>query len=152
MRLRGATAAAMCALLLSLTACGPSVAGTPRPLQVGDVERDMVTGYFNDLNEAGAQGATEQRDLLTTTQHPDFRDDDCRLPSGTIEVHPTMSTLRLDPEWAPPGSDEHPRGVVLVVAVTLTVVQDGTEVGSQIGSQHVVLLNGKAYGFAPCAN
>ncbi|WP_306743852.1 hypothetical protein [Saccharothrix yanglingensis] len=147
-RLRGAMAA-VCALLL--VACGGTVAGTPRPLQVGDVERELVEGYFEDLNEAGTQGTTEQRDLLTDTQHPDFRDDGCRLPSGTIKVQPAMSTLRLDPEWTPPGADEHPRGVVLVVAVTLTVVQDGSEVGSQIGSQHVVLLNGKAYGFAPCA-
>ncbi|MFD1150197.1 hypothetical protein [Saccharothrix hoggarensis] len=146
---RGLTAAA-CAFLLA--ACGGAVTGVARPLQVTDVERELVSGYFADLNEAGGQGTSEQRELLTDTQHPDFRDGDCELPSGTIEVHPTMSTLRLDPTWTPPGEDEHPRGVVLVVAVTLTVVQEGTAVGQQIGSQHVVLLNGKAYGFAPCVN
>lgn len=143
-------AAAVCALVL--TACGAQVAGTPRPLRVTDVERELVAGYFTDLNDAGAQGGTEQRDLLRDTQHPDFVDEECELPAGTIRVQPTMSTLRLDPTWTPPGEDEHPRGVVLVVAVTLTVLQDGTEVGSQIGSQHVVLLNGKVYGFAPCVN
>ncbi|ROP39644.1 hypothetical protein EDD40_5035 [Saccharothrix texasensis] len=146
---RAATALA-CALLLA--GCGSTVTGVARPLQVTDVERELVSGYFADLNEAGGQGTSEQRDLLKDTQHPDFRDEDCRLPSGTIRVQPTMSTLRLDPAWTPPGEDEHPRGVVLVVAVTLTVVQEGSEIGSQIGSQHVVLLNGKAYGFAPCVN
>ncbi|WP_158847014.1 hypothetical protein [Saccharothrix deserti] len=145
-----ALTAVACALLLA--GCGSTITGTARPLQVTDVERELVTGYFADLNEAGVQGTSEQRDLLKDTQHPDFRDEDCQLPAGTIRVQPTMSTLRLDPEWAPPGEDEHPRGVVLVVAVTLTVVQEGSEVGSQIGSQHVVLLNGKAYGFAPCVN
>jgi hypothetical protein len=146
---RAATAAA-CALLLA--GCASSVTGTARPLQVTDVERELVTGYFADLNEAGGEGASEQHDLLDQTQHPDFRDDDCELPAGTVQVQPTMSTLRLDPSWAPPGQDRHPRGVVLVVAVTVTVMQEGAEIGSQIGSQHVVLLNGKAYGFAPCVN
>ncbi|MBB5806431.1 hypothetical protein F4560_006199 [Saccharothrix ecbatanensis] len=140
------------ACVLTLAGCTSTITGTARPLRVTDVERELVTGYFADLNEAGGQGTSEQRDLLKDTQHPDFRDEDCELPAGTIKVQPTMSTLRLDPQWAPPGEDEHPRGVVLVVAVTLTVVQEGTEIGSQIGSQHVVLLNGKAYGFAPCVN
>ncbi len=147
-----ARGAALAACLLALTGCGSRVAGTPRPLQVTELERELVAGYFTDLNDAGAQGDAEQRDLLRDTQHPDFVDEGCELPSGTIRVQPTMSTLRLDPTWTPPGEDEHPRGVVLVVAVTLTVLQDGAEVGSQIGSQHVVLLNGKAYGFAPCVN
>ncbi|MER5264424.1 hypothetical protein ABTZ99_20360 [Actinosynnema sp. NPDC002837] len=145
-----AAMALACALLLA--GCGSVITGVARPLQVTDVERELVSGYFADLNEAGGQGTSEQRDLLKDTQHPDFRDEDCELPAGTIKVQPTMSTLRLDPAWAPPGEDEHPRGVVLVVAVTLTVVQEGSEIGSQIGSQHVVLLNGKAYGFAPCVN
>ncbi|WP_033436965.1 hypothetical protein [Saccharothrix sp. NRRL B-16314] len=149
MAVRAVTAMA-CAL--TLVGCTSAVTGTARPLKVTDVERELVTGYFADLNEAGGQGSSEQRDLLKDTQHPDFRDESCELPTGTIKVQPTMSTLRLDPQWAPPGEDEHPRGVVLVVAVTLTVVQEGTEIGSQIGSQHVVLLNGKAYGFAPCVN
>lgn len=145
-----AVTALACALLLA--GCGSAIAGVARPLRVTDVERELVSGYFADLNEAGGQGTAEQRDLLKDTQHPDFRDEDCRLPAGTIRVQPTLTTLRLDPAWTPPGADQHPRGVVLVVAVTLTVVQEGSEVGSQIGSQHVVLLNGKAYGFAPCVN
>lgn len=146
-RLRGALLAA-CALLL--VGCGSAVPGTARPLRVTDVERQLVEGYFADLNEAGGQGMAEQRELLRDTQHPDFREE-CELPAGTLRVEPTMSTLRLDADWTPPGEDEHPRGVVLVVAVTVTLLQDGAELGSQIGSQHVVLLNGKAYGFAPCA-
>ncbi|GGP56517.1 hypothetical protein [Saccharothrix coeruleofusca] len=147
-RLRGALLT-VCALLLA--GCGSAVPGAARPLRVTDVERQLVEGYFTDLNEAGGQGMAEQRELLRDTQHPDFREDECELPSGTLRVQPTMSTLRLDADWTPPGEDEHPRGVVLVVAVTVTLLQDGAELGSQIGSQHVVLLNGKAYGFAPCA-
>lgn len=143
-------AAVLC--LLALAACGPKVTGTALPLKVTEVERELVSSYFAALNEAGGQGAAKQRELLADTQHPDFRDGDCKLPNGTIKVEPSLSTLRLDPDWTPPGEDEHPRGVVLVVAVTLTVVQDGAEIGTQIGSQHIVLLNGKAYGFAPCAN
>lgn len=147
------TRAAVTALcLVALTACGSGVTGTARPLRITDLDRELVASYFTAMNEAGGQGVAAQRELLADTQHPDFRDGDCELPGGTIEVHPTMSTLRLDPDWTPPGEDAHPRGVVLVVAVTLTVVQEGAEVGSQIGSQHIVLLNGKAYGFAPCAN
>ncbi len=145
-----AVAAVLC--VLALAACGPQVTGTARPLRITDVERELVSSYFTALNEAGGQGVAKQHELLADTQHPDYRDGDCKLPAGTIKVQPTMSTLRLDPDWTPPGEDKHPRGVVLVLAVTLTVVQDGTEVGSQIGSQHIVLLNGKAYGFAPCAN
>ncbi|MBW4715754.1 hypothetical protein [Saccharothrix obliqua] len=143
-------AAVLC--VLALAACGARVTGTARPLQLTDADREQVGGYFTALNEAGAQGVAKQRELLADTQHPDYPQDGCELPRGTIRVEPTMSTLRLDPNWTPPGDDEHPRGVVLVVAVTLTVVQDGTEIGTQIGSQHIVLLNGKAYGFAPCAN
>ncbi|MEU4802368.1 hypothetical protein [Actinosynnema sp. NPDC023587] len=138
--------------VLALAGCGSAVTGTAKALQITDVERTLVTSYFTALNEAGAQGIAQQRELLADTQHPDFRDDDCKLPDGTIRVQPTMSTLRLDPDWTPPGDDEHPRGVVVVVAVTLTVVRDGVEIGSQIGSQHLILLNGKTYGFAPCAN
>jgi hypothetical protein len=151
---RGATAVLLLsALVLSglLSACGSTVPGTPQPLRITDVERELVAGYFEDLNEAGEQGAAQQKELLRETQHPDFRGGDCRLPSGTLRVVPTMSTLRLDPAWTPPGEDEHPRGVVLAVAVTVTLLQDGMEVATQIGSQHVVLLSGKAYGFAPCA-
>ncbi|MEV0676673.1 hypothetical protein AB0I60_09135 [Actinosynnema sp. NPDC050436] len=142
-------AAVLCAL--ALAGCGSRVTGTARALQITDTERTLVTSYFTALNDAGAQGVKQQRDLLADTQHPDFRDGDCTLPDGTIEVRPTMSTLRLDPDWIPPGEDEHPRGVVVVVAVMLTVAQDGVEIGNQIGSQHLVLLNGKTYGFAPCA-
>ncbi|CCH35401.1 putative secreted protein [Saccharothrix espanaensis DSM 44229] len=137
--------------VLALAGCGSRVTGTAKALQITDVEHTLVTSYFTALNEAGTQGVTQQRELLADTQHPDFREGDCELPDGTIRVQPTMSTLRLDPDWTPPGQDEHPRGVVVVVAVTLTVVQDGIEIGSQIGSQHLVLLNGKTYGFAPCA-
>ncbi|MEU5691374.1 hypothetical protein [Actinosynnema sp. NPDC020468] len=144
-------AAVLAACALLLTGCSSAIAGSAGPITVTDADRQLVTGYFSALNTAGAEGAAKQHALLEDTQHPDFPQTDCKLPEGTIKVQPTLSTLRLDPDWTPPKGDEHPRGVVLVVAVTLTVVQDGVEIGSQIGSQHVVLLNDKAYGFAPCA-
>lgn len=138
-----------CALLLA--GCASTIPGTPGPLRVTDVERTLVTGYFSGLNDAGSRSASSQRDLLRDSQHPDFRDNDCDLPQGTLRIEPAMSTLRTDPAWTPPGERSHPRGVVYVVAAKVTLLQDGTEVGSQIGSVHVVLLDDKAYGFAPCA-
>ncbi|MCS7480962.1 hypothetical protein ACFFQW_43700 [Umezawaea endophytica] len=137
-----------CALLLS--GCGASVAGTARPLRITEVERGQVSGYFTRLNEAGGKGNTEQRKLLQDTQHPDFRAQACELRAGTLRMEPTMSTLRTDPTWAPPGKDAHPRGVVYVVAATVTLLEDGVPVGVQIGSLHVVVIDDVPYGFAPC--
>jgi hypothetical protein len=139
-----------CALLLS--GCGTKVAGTARPLQITDVERGQVSGYFTGLNEAGAKGNSEQRKLLQETQHPDFRKKACDLRTGTLRMEPAMSTLRMDANWAPPGEKAHPRGVVYVVAATVTLFEDGAEVGVTIGSLHVVVIDGKPYGFAPCVS
>jgi hypothetical protein len=53
----------------------------------------------------------------------------------------------------PPGAEEngtHPRGLVYVLGVSVSIRQDGALLGEQIGSQRVVILDGKAYGFAPC--
>jgi hypothetical protein len=64
-----------------------------------------------------------------------------------------MSTLRIDPDWVPPDSGRnatHPRGMVYVLGVSVSIRQDGALLGEQIGSQRVVVLEGKAYGFAPC--
>lgn len=147
-----ARGAALLVGALLVAGCSGAVAGTAVPIRLSDSDRGLVRNYFDDLNSAGEQGLEKQHALLEETQHPDYRDSGCRPPDGTIAYRPAMGTLRLDNEWAPAGGDEaHPRGVVLVVAVTITVHRDGVEVGSQIGSQHVVLLNGRAYGFAPCA-
>ncbi|HEX6341594.1 hypothetical protein [Umezawaea sp.] len=143
----GALATA-CAVLLG--GCGSSVAGTARPLRITEVERDQVSGYFTRLNEAGGRGNPEQRKLFQDTQHPDFRSRTCELRAGTLRMEPAMSTLRTDPDWEPPGGDTHPRGVVYVVAATVTLLEDDAPVGVQIGSLHVVLLDGAPYGFAPC--
>jgi hypothetical protein len=39
---------------------------------------------------------------------------------------------------------------VYVVAVTVTVQRGQSTLGVQVGSMHVVVLDGTAYGFAPC--
>jgi len=142
---------ALVACALALTGCASTISGTPAPLRVTEVERNQVSAYFAGLNDAGATGASAQRERLLDTQHPDFREGTCDLPQGTLRIEPAMSTLRPAPDWTPPGERTHPRGVVYVVAATVTLLQDGAEVGSQIGSVHVVLLDDKAYGFAPCA-
>jgi hypothetical protein len=148
-RLRRASALAAAGALL-LGGCASNVAGTARPLRITEVERDQVSGYFTQLNDAGGRGNPEQRKLLQDTQHPDFRTRACDLRAGTLRMDPAMSTLRMDPDWRPPGEREHPRGVVYVVAATVTLMEDAAAVGTQIGSLHVVVIDGKPYGFAPC--
>jgi hypothetical protein len=37
-----------------------------------------------------------------------------------------------------------------VVAVSLRVRKDGQVLGAQIGSERVVVLDGRVYGFMPC--
>ena len=63
-----------------------------------------------------------------------------------------MSTFRTVPEWVPPESrsDDPPRGTIYVLGVSVSVRRQGALLGEQIGSQRVVVLNGKAYGFSPC--
>lgn len=135
---------------LLLAGCSTAVSGTARPLRITDAERTLVTGYFITLNETGRQGTSAQRELLRDTQHPDFREDECDLPKGTIRIDPAMSTLRMDPDWEPSGQKAHPRGTVYAVAASITLLLESVEIGRQIGSLHIVLLDEKAYGFAPC--
>jgi hypothetical protein len=135
---------------LLLGGCGSAIPGTAVPLRVTEVERGQVAGYFTRLNEAGGKGNAEQRKLLQDTQHPDYRKQVCELTSGTLRLEPTMSTLRTDADWEPPGQRTHPRGVVYVVAATVTLQDDVGDVGTQIGSLHVVVIDDQAYGFAPC--
>jgi len=143
-----------CALVttgaLLLGGCGTQIAGTAVPLRITEVERGQVAGYFTELNEAGDKGNAEQRKLLQDTQHPDYRKQACELKAGTLKMEPAMSTLRTDPDWEPPGQRTHPRGVVYVVAATVTLQDDVGAVGTLIGSLHVVVIDDRAYGFAPC--
>jgi hypothetical protein len=129
---------------LALTGC--SVAGTPQP----SPDPGLVTTYFNDLDSAAAQGEQQEQKFLKATQVPAFADRVCDLNGVTITATPTLSTLRAEPGWTPPGSDKRPSGQVYVVAVTLTIRQGNSVVGTQIGSQRVVIDHGRAYSFAPC--
>lgn len=129
---------------LILTGC--TVAGTARP----SPDPGLVAAYFNDLDSAAAQGEQQEQKFLTATQVPAFADRVCDLNGVTITVAPTLSTLRANPGWSPPGSDKRLSGQVYVVAVTLTIRQGNSVVGTQIGSQRVVIDGGRAYSFAPC--
>lgn len=130
--------------------CVGSVPGSPGPVGVTDPDRRLVQRYFDELNAAADRGVDAEQDLLRHTQHPDFTGRLCGLDGMTLSFQPAMSSLRPDPTWAPSGSGEHPRGLVLRVAVTVTVRRDQGDVGQQIGLVHVVLLDGLAYGFTPC--
>lgn len=136
----------------ALTGCGQVVAGSPAAVPVSGEDRSLITEYFDGHNAAADQGADAQREFLARTQHPDFGDDTerCRLGDLTLTITPTLSTLRPDAGWQPLQSGRTPRGRVYVVAVTVTVQRGGLAIGTQIGSIHVVVLDGAAYGFAPC--
>ena len=138
---------------LLIAGCSSAVAGVPRPAASPDDDRELVQEYFDDLNAAAEDGPATQRDFLRRSQHPDYADDLCELGDLTLNIDPAMSTLRVDPDWVPPdaGRDAaHPRGLVYVLGVSISIRQDGALLGEQIGSQRVVVLEGKAYGFAPC--
>lgn len=111
---------------------------------------ELVTGYFDAVNAAADQGSTAQERLFARTQHPDFRDPQCSLQGLTVTADPAYTTLRTDPDWRPPLAEDPPRGTVYVIAATVTVRSDDGVLGSQIGTLHVVILGGIAYGFAPC--
>lgn len=142
--------AVLLAALALLAGCTGPVAGTARPVELTDVDRKKLREYYERLNSAGDEGASQQQKLLKETQHPDFRQKSCDMRGATIKVEPTWSTLRMDADWEPPGEKAHPRGAVYVVAVTVTLRQEEAVIGSQIGSLHVVLLDDQVYGFAPC--
>ncbi|GAB1507962.1 hypothetical protein [Actinophytocola sp. KF-1] len=138
---------------LLIAGCTSAVAGMPRAEDSPDDDRRLVQEYFDDLNAAAEDGPATQRDFLRRSQHPDYTDDLCDLGDLTLNIDPAMSTLRVDPDWVPPdaGRDAaHPRGLVYVLGVSISIRQDGALLGEQIGSQRVVVLDGKAYGFAPC--
>jgi hypothetical protein len=138
---------AVLAVVALAAGCSTAVAGHPIAAQLGD--ESLIAGYFSEFGRTAGEGAAAQADFLRKTQHPDYMDRLCDLQGATIEVDPTMSTLRRDPDWSPE-EGRKPRGEVYVVAVSLTVVRDGKVLGDQIGSERVVVLDGVVYGFMPC--
>jgi hypothetical protein len=139
--------------LLLLAGCSSKVAGRPVAAASPDHDRELVQTYFKDLNEAADEGPAQQREFLQRSQHPDFTDDLCDLGDLTLNIDPALTTLRADPDWVPPGAGRgatHPRGMVYVLGVSVAIRQDGALLGQQIGSERVVVLDGKVYGFAPC--
>jgi hypothetical protein len=137
------------ALGLAGCAAGPVSSGMAAPAAGAD--RALIAGYFDRLNATGAEGVAAQQAFFGQTQHPDFRRDDCGLGGWTVREQPAWTTLRRDPGWTLSG-DGHPRGVIYLIAVSITVRQGNHAVGDQIGAEHVVVLSGGVYGFAPCAS
>jgi hypothetical protein len=136
---------ALLAVAVLLAGCSTTVTGVP----VRPTDQELVAGYFQALNDSAGQGPTAQLEFLKRTQHPDFTNLLCDLGGVTINAKPGMSTFEPDPEWSPQ-SGGRPRGTVYVVAVSLTVRQNGRVLGAQIGSERVVVLDGGVYGFMPC--
>ena len=152
--MRRALVAFLCLTGLVLAAgCGSTIDGVPVAAASPSHDRQLVQDYFTELNAAADDGVATQRDFLRRSQHPDFTDELCDLGDLTLSIDPAMSTLRVDPDWVPPAAGRnatHPRGLVYVLGVSVSIRQDGALLGEQIGSQRVVILDGKAYGFAPC--
>ncbi|MGH3980291.1 MAG: hypothetical protein ACRDRZ_15015 [Pseudonocardiaceae bacterium] len=152
--MRGRTAAVPLAamVLAAMVLAGCVLAGCAQAVPEGAPggDRRLVAAYFAAGNDAGRQGSAAMQQFLDETQHPDFRGERCPLYGLTLEIDPAMTTLRPDPDWRPPGAQRPPRGAVYIIAVTVTVLADQVELDTQIGSQHIVVLDGTAYGFAPC--
>jgi hypothetical protein len=147
----------MRAVLLLATAllagCGTTVDGQPVPPSATERDRALIVEYFDHNNIAARAGAAAQRQFLRRTQHPDVPLE-CDLGELTVLLEPAMTTLRPDPSWqpgiSPASSTASPRGKVFVIGVTATVQREQTTLGTQIGSMHVVVFDGMAYGIAPC--
>jgi len=138
----------MIGVLLS-SGCGKIIDGRPSASPMADADQALIVSYFERSNAAAHGGAAAQRRFLTSAQHPDV-EQRCDLGELTVLLGPSLSTLRPDERWRPTGSTVTPRGRVYVIAVTVTVQREGMTLGTQIGSMHVVVLDGMAYGFAPC--
>lgn len=134
-------------LLAGCSVAGCSVTVPGSPVQPSDA--DLVSAYFNAFDAAGDKGSAAQSAFFQVTQHPDFKNLQCDLGGITIDAQPALSSLRPDQGWTLQ-SGVHPRGTVYVVAVLLTVRKDDQTLGTQIGSQRVVVLDGSVYGFMPC--
>lgn len=109
----------------------------------------LTQEYFAANNAAAFEDSAAQEEFFRRTQHPDFTGEICQLDGATVESEPVYSTLRRDPHFEPDGTGPA-RGETWVVAVEVTTRRDGVIVGRQIGSQHLVLLDDRMFGFAPC--
>jgi hypothetical protein len=143
-----AAVAALTVLLAS--GCTTSITGTPVTAASGNGARGLIVEYFSELNDTAKQGPARQRDFLRRSQHPDFTDRLCDLGDLTLEIKPAMSTFRLDPKWVPEDTTKRPRGTVYVLGVSVSIRRQGALLAEQIGSQRLVVLDGKVYGFTPC--
>ena len=135
--------------VLMTAACGTVVAGRPVAPSQAAADQALIVDYFQRSNAAAHDGAAAQDRFLDATQYPDI-DRGCDLDGLTLLLEPTLSTLRPDQGWRPTAADRTPRGRVYVIAVTATVQRGDSTLGVQIGSIHLVVLDGMAYGFAPC--
>jgi hypothetical protein len=50
----------------------------------------------------------------------------------------------------PEDTTKRPRGTVYVLGVSVSIRRQGALLAEQIGSQRLVVLDGKVYGFTPC--
>lgn len=141
-RLRLARWAALLLGLLAILGAACSAPQEPEQLR-------LARQYFQDNNASARQGPRAQENFFRQTQHPEFTEQDCTLGDMTVDLDPALSTLRPDPAFSPTGFGP-PSGNIWVVGVEVTTRRDGAIVGKQIGSQHLVLLNERVYGFAPC--
>ena len=145
---------AVVASSLLLAGCTTQVAGlaTVAASSSPDGDRKLVEQYFSELNASGEDGTSAQREFLQRTQHPDYTDRLCDLGNLTLRVDPAMSTFRANPDWVPPDSRAtgRPRGRIYVLGVSVSIRQQGALLGEQIGSERVVVLDSKVYGFSPC--
>jgi hypothetical protein len=141
--------APLIATALLSAACDRTIEGRAAALAPANLDQPLIVDYFERSNAAARKGPAAQRQFLEQTQHPDV-DQRCDLGGLTILLDPSLSTLRSDDGWRPATTDQPPRGRVYVIAVTVTVQRDATTVGVQIGSMHLVVLDGAVYGFAPC--
>jgi hypothetical protein len=147
---------AVLGIALAVTVAGLPVAGCGRVIdgraaaqasEGGD--RSLIIEYFRRSNEAASQGPAAQADFLARTQHPDV-ESHCDLGALTVWLEPSLGTVRPDDGWQPEGATRALRGRVYLVAVAVTVRRDHVTLGTQIGAMHVTVLDGTAYGIAPC--
>jgi hypothetical protein len=138
------------ALLLLTAACSEVISGRPAEVDIAGADRALIEEFFGRNNTAAREGAQAQGKFFGEIQHPDYDKEVCSLDGLTIVLDPTMSSMRPDEGWRPRETSKSIRGRIYVVAVTVTVQRENAILGNQIGSMHVVVLNGKVFGFAPC--
>ncbi|RJQ76254.1 hypothetical protein D5S17_18475 [Pseudonocardiaceae bacterium YIM PH 21723] len=124
--------------------------GEPSALSVWPAERALVDAYFADWNAAAARGPEAQDEFFSRTQDPEIIRSGCEPLRRSVFLEPQPGTLQVDPGWLPPGQRTHPSGRVFGIAVLASQVGEFATDSNQIGMKHVVIRNGRSYGFAPC--